>query len=313
MKPYIILIRPVNLLIMALMLVLVRYAIFEPVFRQNGLEGLMNGWPFLLLVIATLLIGAGGYVINDVLDVEIDQVNKPERKIINRYISDTRAKNLHFNLTAVGIAFGIAFSYFAGNLYLAVFFVIIPTALFYYSFKYKYMPLVGNLVVSLLAAMVVVIYWIFEFYHLKIRPEHFIEASRQFHLVNRLVLAFALFAFLTTLSREIIKDVADKEGDARFGCRTLPIAIGIPATRRVLFALAMITMAGLAWFQVILFRTGYSWMTWVLVITQLLLTYSIFRLIRAREKKDFIHLSLVYKLIMLAGMLSLIATWFRNL
>ena len=59
------LIRPVNLAIMVLTLLLVRYCIFLPVFRQNGLEGLMPDWQFLLLLIATLFIGAGGYVIND--------------------------------------------------------------------------------------------------------------------------------------------------------------------------------------------------------------------------------------------------------
>ena len=67
------LIRPLNLLIMAGMLLLVRYCIFLPVFRQNGLEGLMPGWQFLLLVLATVFIAAGGYVINDVLDIELDR------------------------------------------------------------------------------------------------------------------------------------------------------------------------------------------------------------------------------------------------
>lgn len=301
-----------NLITMAIVLVLVRYAIFEPVFRQNGLEGLMNGWPFLLLVIATLLIAAGGYVINDVLDEEMDKINKPGKLVINRHISDARAKNIHFNLTAVGIGFGIAFSYFAGNLFLAVVFVIIPTALFYYSFKYKYLPLAGNLVVALLAAMVVIIYWIFEFYHLKNHPVQFVEASRYFHLLNRLVFPFALFAFMTTLSREIIKDAADMEGDARYGCRTLPIAAGIPVTRVVVVALALVTMAGLAWFQVVMFRTGYQVMALLLLVAQMLMAYSLVKVNRASRKSDFTHLSLVYKIIMLAGMLPIIATWFKN-
>jgi len=312
-KAYLRIIRPVNLLIMAGMLLLVRYAIFLPVFKQNGLEGLMPGWQFLLLVMATLLIGAGGYVINDVLDIEIDQINKPAKKVIGRQISEVSGNKLHFNLTAAGLVLGIAFSYLAGNIFLGILFVIIPTALFYYSFKYKYLPAIGNLVVSLLAALVVIIYWLFEFYHLKSQPELFIEASRSFPQLNRFVLAFALFAFLTTLIREIVKDAQDIEGDTRFGCRTLPVVLGLSVTRYLLIFLEIVTFATLVWFQFILYRSGYPWISYILILTQVLLLITVYKTIMATEKAAFTRLSLILKLVMVAGMVSLVATWFRNM
>ena len=312
-KSYLRIIRPVNLLIMAGMLFLVRYAIFMPVFLQNGLEGLMPGWQFLLLVVATLFIGAGGYVINDVLDIELDRINKPGKQVIGRQISEVTGNKLHFNLTAIGIVFGIAFSYLSDNILLGILFVIIPTALFYYSFKYKYLPAIGNMVVALLAAMVVIIYWLFEFYHLKSQPELFIEASRSFPQLIRFVLAFALFAFLTTLIREIIKDAQDIEGDARFGCRTLPIVLGLPTTRYLLIFLEILTLSILAWFQFILFHSGYIWMVYLLIITQVLLLFSMFKTLTARDKVAFSRLSLILKLIMITGMFSLLTTWFRNI
>jgi len=312
-KAYLKIIRPVNLLIMAGMLILVRYAIFIPVFKQNGLAGLMPGWQFLLLVLATLFIGAGGYVINDVLDIEIDQVNKPSKKIIGRQISEVNGNKLHFNLTAAGIVFGIAFSYLSGNIFLGILFVIIPTALFYYSFKYKYLPAIGNLVVSLLAALVVFIYWLFEFYHLKSQPDLFIEASRSFLQLNRFVLAFALFAFLTTLIREIAKDVHDMEGDKRFGCRTLPIVLGLKATRFILVIFEIITICALAWFHYILNHSGYIIFSYILLLPLLILFAAVIQTIKATDKAAFSRLSLILKLVMVAGMLSLAATWFRNL
>lgn len=312
-KAYLRIIRPVNLLIIAGMLLLVRYAIFLPIFKQNGLEGLMPGWQFLLLVLSTLLIGAGGYVINDVLDIEIDQINKPAKKVIGRQISEVSGNKLHFNLTAAGLVLGIAFSYLSGNIFLGILFVIIPTALFYYSFKYKYLPAIGNLVVSLLAALVILIYWLFEFYHLKSQPEQFIDASPSFPQLNRFVLAFALFAFLTTLIREIVKDVQDIEGDTRFGCRTLPIVLGLPATRYLLILLEIVTFAALAWFQLILYRSGYAWISYILIITQVLLLLTVYKTIMAIEKAAFTRLSLILKLVMVAGMVSLVATWFRNM
>jgi 4-hydroxybenzoate polyprenyltransferase len=312
-KAYLKIVRPVNLLIMAGMLFLVRYAIFMPVFKQNGLEGLMPDWQFLLLVMATLLISAGGYVINDVLDIEIDQINKPSKKIIGRQISEASGNKLHFNLTAAGIAFGIAFSYLAGNIFMGILFVIIPTALFYYSYKYKYLPAVGNLVVALLAALVVLIYWLFEFYHLKSQPELFIDASRSFPELNRFVLAFAFFAFLTTLIREIVKDVQDIEGDTRYGCRTLPILLGIRATRVLIIFLELMTFATLAWFQYNLFHSGYAVISYLLVITQLLLLLTVYNTIAGADKASFSRISLILKLVMIAGKISLIATWFRNI
>lgn len=312
-KSYIQLVRPVNLLIMAVMLLLVRYAIFLPIFSQNGLAGLMPGWQFLLLVIATLFIGAGGYVINDVLDIELDRINKPARQVIGRKISEEAGNKLHFNLTAIGIVFGIAFSYLSGNIFLGILFVVIPTALFYYSFKYKYLPVTGNLVVAILAALVVMIYWLFEFYHLKSQPEIFIDASLYFTWINRFVLAFALFAFLTTLIREIIKDAQDIAGDTRFGCRTLPIILGFRATRYLLLSLEILTLAAVAWFQVTLMRTGYSWMVYILGLTQALLLFSMHKTLLANDKAAFARLSLIFKIVMVTGMASLVATWLRNM
>ena len=311
MKALLRLVRPLNLLIMAVTLVLVRYFIFLPVFKQNNLEGLMPDWQFLFLVLATLFIGGAGYIINDVLDIELDKVNKPGQQIIGRKISEERGKSLHFNLTGAGVLFGFVFAYFSGNVMLGIFFVIIPTALFYYSYKYKYLPAVGNLVVAFLSALVVLIYWVFEFYHLKKDPASFVEASRYFILLNRFILSFALFAFLVSLMREIVKDAQDIEGDARFGCRTLPIVLGIPATRLLVIVLEVITIGGIAWFQWTLNRTGYSVMTWLLLPAQFLLLAAIFLTLGSKTKVSFARLSLLFKIIMLTGMLSLIATWFR--
>jgi 4-hydroxybenzoate polyprenyltransferase len=310
-KSYLRLIRPVNLLIMACMLLLVRDAIFLPVFRQNGLEGLMPGWQFLLLVIATLFIGAGGYVVNDVLDIELDKINKPGKQVIGRQVSEETGNKLHFNLTAIGIVFGLIFSYLSGNVFLAILFVIIPTALFYYSYKYKYMPLVGNLVVALLAAVTVMIYWLFEFYHLKKNPDLFIDASLSFSVLNRFVLAFAFFAFITTFIREIAKDAQDIEGDQRFGCRTLPVILGYRKTGYLLLFLVLITIGSVAWYQTVLFKSGYQWMAYFLSITQLLLIYSGVRSVMATEKAAFGKLSTLFKMIMVSGMLSLVFIWLR--
>ena len=127
------------------------------------------------------------------------------------------------------------------------------------------------------------------------------------------MLAFAFFAFITSLIREIIKDAQDIEGDKRFGCRTLPVILGLNATRYLVLALGILTIATVAWFQFILYSTGYAWMAYSLLITQLLLIFSVFLVFSVKDKADWERLSLVYKIIMVAGMLSLVTIWFRNM
>jgi len=311
-KAFFRIIRPLNLLIMAGMLLLVRFTIFLPVFSQNGLEGLMPGWMFLLLILATVFIGAGGYVINDVLDIEMDRINKPGKQVIGKQISEAAGNKLHFNLTAAGVVIGLVFSYLSGNLVSGVIFIIIPTALFYYSYKYKYMPVIGNLVVALLAAMVILVCWIFEFYHLKTNPDLFIEASLLFPQILRFILAFAFFAFMTTFTREIAKDAQDVTGDQRFGCRTIPVVLGFHKTGYLIFILNILIIITLGWFQYYLYISGYKEMVYALVITQLLLVYAGLKAIGAKEKSSWGKISTLMKLVMIAGMLSLLTVYLRS-
>jgi 4-hydroxybenzoate polyprenyltransferase len=165
-------------------------------------------------------------------------------------------------------------------------------------------------VVALLAAMVVLIYWLFEFYYLKNQPETFVEASLVFPRINRYVFAFALFAFLTSFLREIIKDMQDINGDSRYGCRTLPVVMGLNKIRYLLVFLIAITMVGLAWFQFVLFGTDQSAMALWLLSTQVLLTVSAIMTLKSREPASFGRLSTLMKIIMLSGLTSLIMLWF---
>jgi 4-hydroxybenzoate polyprenyltransferase len=252
-------------------------------------------------------------VINDVLDIELDKVNKPEKQVIGRQISDAKGKSLHFNLTAVGVVCGVVFSYLSGNIMLGVLFVIIPTALFYYSFKYKYLPAAGNLVVAALSALAVIIYWVFEFYHLKSQPDAFVDASRYFILVNHLILPIAAFAFMVSLIREIVKDAQDLEGDARFGCRTLPVVLGKQGTKILVIILEVLAIIGLAWFQLHLDRMGFGLMSYALILTQVLFALAVLLTLTSGTKRSYSRLSTLFKVIMLTGMLPLIAIWFRNI
>lgn len=303
--------RWANLLMMAAALALTRYCIFLTVYRAAGVPLQAGFLEFLLLLFATLLIAAGGYVVNDILDTGLDELNKPGKNIVGDRISEKTAWTLYYSLSAAGILAGALLAWLAGKAELGILFLVVATSLYYYSLKYKYLAFWGNFTVALLTALAVAIYWLFEFFFLKKAPEQFIPVSTYFGLINRLVAACAAFAFLTTMIREIIKDAQDLDGDARFGCRTIPIVLGIKNTHLLLILLLAILVILLILVQVYIFN---SFMILALFLTLPLLMSAgtAVYLIRSKNKADYRRLSLLMKLVMAAGLLSMVFLWFPN-
>lgn len=156
-----------------------------------------------LLSLSTVCIAAAGYIINDYFDIKIDLVNKPQRVIIGRYLKRRLAMGVHQALNVLGCLIGL---YLSKWVFLVD--VLSVTLLWFYSAQFKRQPLVGNLVVSLLTALALVVLAVYYRQH------------------TGMLLIYALFSFGISLIREIIKDMQDVRGDARFGCRTLPIVWG---------------------------------------------------------------------------------------
>lgn len=271
------LIRVNNLIIVALTQILVRVLLIGP---KSEWKQILSD-PFLyLIVLSTLLIAAAGYIINDYFDVKIDIVNKPQKVIIGRYLKRRMAIGTHQVFNILGILCGLVVNY-----KVALVNILSVSLLWLYSERFKRQLLVGNLIVSLLTAL-----------SLLILSVHYTD--------NRmLVLAYAVFAFFISLIREIIKDIEDIKGDAAHGCRTLPIVVGVRGTKQVLYAL-IVLFAGilLVWGQVIENKA----ISISFTLLTLSLAYLISQLRKAQTRKDFASLSTVCKVIMLIGLLSMV-------
>jgi len=246
------------------------------------------------------------------LDKGIDQVNKPGKNIINNTTTEEKATYLYYFLNIAGIILGVIISIMAHKIQMGILFLLIATALYYYSLRYKYMPLWGNIVVAFLSVMVIIICWLFEFFFLRADPASFIQAAPSFKIVNLLVFSYAFFAFITSLTREMIKDVQDLQGDMKSGCRTIPVVLGIARTRMIIMGAVILNMLAIAFFQVLLFNSGYEVSSMYLLIIQVLLVISGFRLAKAHQPSDYGSISLLFKVIMLAGIASMALTWFIN-
>lgn len=313
MKAFLNLIRWPNLLIIILTMVLMRYAVIEPLLSKIDVI-LLHGsgeatrmtlqfplFQFMLLVAATLLITAAGYVINDYFDIRTDLINRGE-VIVGTKITRRKAMMWHtiFNITGVGAGFYI--SWRAGYFWLGTLYLIVSGLLYFYSASYKRQFLVGNLMVALLTALVpllVVFYeWpaLYRYYMLNA------VTLPDFNLIFYWVGGFAVFAFLLTLSREIIKDIEDFEGDKAQGRNTVPVVTGIRGARIIAASINIIITALLfiVWYFAINDRIT---VIYLILLIALPLLYVVYQLLISRNSEQLHIASRYMKLVMFTGIL----------
>lgn len=302
---YLKLIRINNLLIIACNLVLMRYAVIHPVYEANGAQGAMSDFWFLLFLIHTVLIAAAGNIINDYFDTHIDEVNKPQDVIVGKLVARKTAMLYHQVLTGIGSVIGLIIAYKLRSIPLAFLLLFIPGLLWFYSSVYKRQFLIGNVIIAVLCALVpFTMVYIENGFLYQAEGEAVVRASilKAAYAITGI---FALFAFLTTLIREIVKDVIDEEGDRELECSTLPIVLGMFWTKVVIAMLSLVTVFFIAWFyKSILARfedsLSFYYLLFLVVIplfVVILLTFI------SKNNYDFERISSLLKYIMTAGTL----------
>ena len=295
MKAFLNLIRWQNLLMVILTMVLMRYAVIAPLISKIGVI-LIKGsgeeipmtlqfpwYDFVLLVAATVFITAGGYVINDYFDIKTDLINKG-KVIVGTKIPRRQAMMWHNIFNIAGVSLGFYISYKAGYIWLGALFLVVSGLLYFYSASYKRQFLIGNIVVALLTAMVPLLVVFYEW-----------PALYKYYTLNAITLpeinfivywigGFALFAFLTNLIREIIKDIEDFEGDIAYGRNTVPVVIGVLSAKIVSISLIIITisMLYLIWYFFIHDTITLIYLSAAIVLP---LLYVIYKLVISSEQK----------------------------
>jgi len=296
---YLKLIRYQNLLMLGLMQLIFRYGFLE---LQNIPLALAD-WQYILLVLATVCIAAGGYIINNIFDVETDNLNKPENVIVGKFISETKAYNLYIAFTVIGVAIGFYLSNVINKPSFASIFIIIAATLYFYATSLKQSLLIGNFIVALLLSFSVIIIGIFDLF-----PITNEENRPLMSLLFGILLDYAVFAFIINFIREIVKDLQDMDGDSNQGMATLPIAFGKDKTTKLVFVLSLIPIILiLNYINTNLFASGLFFGTLyglVLIVAPLL--YFSIKIWSAKKTEDYQHLSTVLKSILFFGILSIV-------
>ena len=298
------LVRSPNLAMMALTMVLLRYCVITPVVWPDGAAGGVDFW---LLVLVTVLLAAGGYIINDYFDVGIDRVNNPARQVVDRSIDRRTAILMHIVLNSIAILIGLYLGWRVRSFAFGMIFPFISGLLWLYSARYKRTFVLGNLLVAALSAFVILVTWLQAFLILRLDPELFASALPGIRLVHRVILGYTVFAFLLSVAREIIKDMEDAQGDALAGCRTLPIVAGMRGAAFTAGAVVVLTILLLAYVQLMQFRYGFMAEFWYfMAVVQPGAVLLLVLLFRARNPREFRRASYVCKAVMLAGTLSMV-------
>lgn len=292
---YLKLIRYQNLLMLAFMQLVFRYLFL----KQSYVDLALTDFNYILLVIATVCIAAGGYVINNIMDQDTDEIAKPQNRVVGVSISETVAYNWYIGLTIVGVGIGF---YLSNVIYKATFasmFILVATLLYMYATSFKQIPVLGNVVVALMLSTSIIIIGLFD-----ILPA--IDADNRFRMKEAfdILMHYAIFAFIINLIREIVKDMEDMDGDYQSGINTLPIAIGVQKTKIIVGVLTVISIGILAYYvNSNLFELDYVVYYAMILIVGPLIYFGV-KLLNATTKKEFHHLSLVLKIILFFGILS---------
>jgi 4-hydroxybenzoate polyprenyltransferase len=302
------LIRFKNLVMIALTQVLFKYSLINMYLENFSL----NSFQFIIYLLALLLVVAGGYIINDIYDIETDKINRKENQIVGNSISSKSAFNFYYLLNSLAFLFGFYIAFSIGKTAFGFIFIFFAFSLWRYSKQHKTSFAIGNFQVGFLTALSIINLILFDLVPIGINNEN---GSL---IISKIIIFYAGFSFLTTLIREIVKDIEDLEGDQKINAKTLAITYGLKKSKNIVLALTTATIFCITYFQyfqysVISTQFEYEISIWgvndISIIYTLLLQglflFFIYKSFKAINKEDFHFLSILSKIIMLVGILSI--------
>ncbi len=308
MKEFFRLIRLPNLIVIALFQCLLRYAYIIPNLTEENVAHTLPTYLFILTIISSVCLAAGGNAINDYFDIKTDRINRPQTIVVDKTIDRRSVLLTHVLLTLVGLFAGLYVSFVLRKAALMLTFIAVPILLWFYSTHFKKQILVGNIVVALLVALSGYLVVCVEYAAIDRSARHIITDDEPFSTIWYVVCAYCTFAFAANLAREIIKDMEDIEGDSQTRCHTLAVELGCDYSKIVVYAVltAVLLCIGAALWQFIPDMHNKVLLAYVGTFIFLPTFYLIFVVARAKSKKDFHKASTISKVIMLLGVLSLL-------
>lgn len=296
MRKYLQLVRLPNLLMIAVTQLVIKYCFLDPF----PVDITLNGFGFSLLILATVCLAAAGNIINDIHDIEADEINKPHKVIVGKQVSEKTAYNLFLSFNVIGVLLGFYLSNMIGKPIFSGIFILVSGILYLYATSLKSYLVVGNIIISALVALVIILPGLFDLLPAITSQNQAIQKTFFSILTD-----YALFAFLINWLREMVKDQQDIQGDYKAEVQTLPIALGKERTNKLIFGISLLPLTAILYYTyVYLYQNMYA-MIYAIIFILAPLLWFMFKVISAKNKKEFSNLSGILKLILLFGIVSI--------
>ena len=293
---YLKLIRYQNLLMIALMQLIVFFGFL----KMQDIPLALALWQYYLLIVSTVCIAAGGYIINDIMDQDTDTENKPQKVIVGKTVNEGFAYNLYVVFTIIGVGIGFYLSRIIMRPNFVTVFILCAALLYIYATNFKQIIILKNVIVAFLLAFSIIIIDLFMIF-----PATDITNREQMHPVFSVLIDFATIGFILNFIREIVKDLEDTKGDNNQGINTLPVAFGTSKTSKLVFVLSFVPVLCILYYVYnYLFQLQYA-TVYILGFLIGPLLYFMIKIWSAKTKNDFHHLSNVLKLVIFFGIISI--------
>lgn len=294
MKNFLKLIRIEQLVFIALVQIIIKYTFLDLVMVQA-----LANWQYNLLVIATLSITAAGYILNDIFDVEVDTINRPNEVYIGTYFSEKTAYNWYFVLNVIGVGIGFYLSRVVDRPSYAAIFIICSALYYVYSNGLKQIPIVGNCIIAFLAAANLLIIGFFNLFPTIYKGNEAMVMNLFFIIVD-----FSFMIFLLVLAQELLKTIKNKDGDAKLELTTTATTFGVKKTLLLSTIFVIVLVLFLLYYLVAnLAHMPFVIAYFILCIIAPLLFY-ILKSFQIKEQKDLNLLEKLLKIVAITTILS---------
>lgn len=296
-KDFLNFIRWKNVVIIALVMLLTKFVLFEKFELNVALDSIH----YALLTISTICVAIAGYIINDIHDIKADRINKPDRIYVGKKISRVSAYNLFIAFNAAGLLLGMYLSYHVRHTSYFILYVITSLLLYQYARQLKKKFLVGNLIVSFAVFLSIILPAVFDLLPVTSKLNEQVQMT-----AFRLVALFALFGFFLTLVREIVKDMEDLKGDLEMDVRSLPVVLGTSKTKAIVVGITLLLFLAVLFFAYMLMDFDLYASVYLGAFVAIPLLYFVYVLWKASDKEELHKSSSILKVVMLLGILTIL-------
>jgi 4-hydroxybenzoate polyprenyltransferase len=266
---------------------------------QSYIDLALTDFNYILLVLSTICIAAGGAVMQHIMNQEEDEIKQPKYRLVGTTISEAAAYNWYIGLTIVGVGIGF---YLANVIYKPTFaslFVLVATLLYVQATNLKQIPLLGNCITALLVAISIAVIALFDIF-----PATDISNKVRMSEVFGILIDYAVLGFGLTLIKELLRDLKNRATDDMLGNNTVVTRFGLNIAKSLLGVIIVVVLGAILYYcNTFLFELTIALSFILLTMVGPLLFMGI-KLITSTTQKEFALLERTLQVVLFCSILS---------